>query len=148
MKYLKIKIPKQGTTLIYPPSYHSVKMEGGAGYIEEKATGDTYVLLWGEDATAKKLIGEPNVTEITKMQAMSFSDQNEDDVMEITDEAMTRLLQIKASLGQALTSKEKKAMDPENDSVKGFGKRKKLKDQINLNWSNSEFYGKSIHPSG
>ena len=130
MKYLKIKIPKQGTTLIYPPSYHNVKMEGGAGYVEEKATGDTYVLLWGEDATAKKLIGEPNVTEITKQQAIAFSEQNEDDTLEVTDEAMTRLLQIKASLGEKLNAKEKKAMDPDDDTIKGFGRRKRLKDQI------------------
>lgn len=130
MKFLKVKIPKVGDRLAYPPSWNSVKLDS-CGYITDKSTGELFVVGYGDDAIVDQLLLEANVTVMTKAAAISYSNANEDKLLTVTDEAKIRYLELKTALGQTLTVDELAAVDPDDKTQKGFGRSEIMADRIN-----------------
>jgi len=139
MKYLKVRVRRhqKGISyarrmnlpiMIYPDGYNQVHFEV-AGYIEENNI--TYVLgaVKDDDSGLSKVLESSDVTELTKDEAIAFSEKNEKRIERITDEAKVRRLEIKAKYGEPLTPDEKKALDP-NDPTPGIEKGKILADKF------------------
>lgn len=131
MKYLDIDIkPKSGTILEYPVNYQSEIgnfAKDHLYYDDEK--GFPRLLLCIEDGDYKSSMIRDRVTELTEAQAKAISEAKEQRVETITDEAKVRRIEIKASLGMALTTDEQKSIDP-TDPTPGFGITKILADRI------------------
>ncbi len=138
MQYLKIEIPKKAGGMIeYPAGYndleHFIKdhlfTDENKGDEEKQKTFLCVALKDGIDF--KKILGDlDRVTEMTKEEMVAYCTPFEQRREVITDEARVRRLAIKAQLGRPFTEEENKAMNPEDDSVAGFGMSKRFVDRI------------------
>lgn len=128
MKYIKLKLNKGPAGIIYPPAFHSTPLQGG-GYITEKESGEGWMLLWGDKASVANYVGHPAVTELTKKEAIAYSEANQERILRVTDQALVDLMKIKALRGMDFTSEEEEALDPD-DPKGGFTKTDIFADQI------------------
>ena len=139
MKYIKVRVqkPSKGIvyarrmglpTMIYPDGYSDLTFEQ-AGYVEKDEI--TYILgsVKDDDSGLPKVMESSDVTELTKAEAIVFSEENEKRIERITDEAKIRRLEIKAKYQKPLTKDEKKALDP-NDPTPGIELGKILADKF------------------
>lgn len=128
MKYIKLKLNKGPSGIIYPPAFSSTPLKGG-GYITEEESGEGFMLLWGDEASVANYLGHSAVTELTKEEAIAYSEANQERVLKVTDQALVDLLKIKALRGMAFTAEEEAALDVDNPKG-GFTKTKIFADQI------------------
>jgi len=128
MKYIKLRLEKGPNGVIYPPAFHSTPLKGG-GYITEKGTEKGFMLLWGDKASVANYLGHSAVTELTKKEAIAFSEANQEKVLKVTDQALVDLLKIKALRGMDFTEEEEAALDIDNPKG-GFTKTDIFADQI------------------
>ena len=128
MKYIKLKLEKGPAGIIYPPAFHSTPLKGG-GYITGKESGEGFMLLWGDKASVANYVGHSAVTELTKKEAIDFSEDNQERVLKVTDQALVDLMKIKALRGMDFTEEEEAALDIDNPKG-GFTKTDIFADQI------------------
>lgn len=128
MKYIKLRLKKGANGIIYPDVYHTVPLSGG-GYITEKESGKDWMLLWGDEDSINKYLGYSVVTELTKEEAIAYSELNQKREITIADQALVDLLKIKALLGKKFTKEEEDALDI-NHPDGGFVKTEIFADQI------------------
>lgn len=140
MRYLKVRVKQHPKgviwarqhgqpTMIYPNGYSQIEFKY-TGYIEEN--GITYVLGAVEDndsGLVEVLKDKEVVTELTKEEAIAFSEKNQQRIERITDEGKIRRLEIKSRFGKPLTLNEEKALDP-NDPTPGLNLSKILSDKF------------------
>jgi len=127
MKYIKLNLEKGPSGIIYPSVYHTVPLQGG--YITEKDSGKGTMLLWGDNKSIDKYLGHSAVTELTKKEAIAYSEAHEERRLKVTDQALVDFLKIKALLGKPFTEEEEAAIDIDNPEG-GFTKTKIFADQI------------------
>ena len=122
MKYYKIKLPHTEKGYVYPPNYISTMAAFNQGHVYYDDPVDVmFTLLMAiPDKNALSVLPE-NVIEVTETEANIIGNQFDPSVEKITNEAIVQRLQIKATLGQVLTTKELAALDPDNLEP-GFGK--------------------------
>lgn len=130
-KYLKTRVLNGPNGMIYPCGIDVWKKLNFkyAGYIEEN---DILYVLGVADENQDILPGimaSEQVTELTKEEAIAFSEKNERKIERVTDEGKIRRLEIKSRLGQTLTADELKALDP-NDPTPGLEYNKILADKF------------------
>jgi len=128
MKYIKLKLNKGPGGIIYPPAYHTTPLKGG-GYITEKESGEGWMLLWGDKASIANYLGHSAVFELTKEEAIAYSEANQERVLKVTDQARVDLMKIKALRGMDFTEEEEAALDIDNPKG-GFTKTEIFADQI------------------
>jgi len=128
MRYIKLMLEKGPGGIIYPPAYHTTPLQGG-GYITEKDSGKGSMILWGDDASINNYIGHPAVTELTKEEAIAYSEAHQERVLKVTDQARVDLMKIKALRGMDFTEEEEAALDIDNPKG-GFTKTEIFADQI------------------
>ena len=128
MKYIKLKLNKGPNGVIYPPAFHNTPLQGG-GYITEKESGEGWMLLWGDKASVANYLGHSAVTELTKKEAIAYSEAHQERVLKVTDQARVDLMKIKALRGMDFTEDEEAALDTENPRG-GFTKTDIFADQI------------------
>jgi hypothetical protein len=114
--------------IIYPPAYHTTPLQGG-GYITEKESGEGWMLLWGDDNSITNYLGHSAVFELTKKEAMAYSEAHQDRILKVTDQAVVDLLKIKAQIGQKFNKEEEAALDPDNPQG-GFARNEIFADLI------------------
>ena len=124
------------TKVIYPDNYQTlldVSVSEGSFYFSDDTDGGKYkrvhVVPDSQYSVASDFASHKDVIEITEQDAFDLSDKYYAGTM-IDDEAQIRLIEIKTSLGQELSADEQKAIDPDDSTVKGFGKKDTLRDKI------------------
>lgn len=133
MKYLDIDIkPNAGSNiLVYPTNYQSEIGNFAKDHLYyDDDNGNPRLLLCIKDTDFNLSMIRDRVIEVNENNAKSISEAKEQRFETITDEAKVRRIEIKASLGIELTNNEEKAIDPNDDSVAGFGITKILADRI------------------
>ena len=113
MKYIKLMLDIGPGGIIYPPAYHTTPLQGG-GYITEKDSKKGSMILWGDDVSISNYIGHSAVTELTKEEAIAYSETHQERVLKVTDPVQLELIKIKALLGRPLTQEDENAIDPDN----------------------------------
>lgn len=128
MRYFKITLRQApgSKELIYPEKYQAEIGNFNEGHLYLK--DEPALVMCIKDENAGNIV-RPYVEEITEEEIKAISEANEIRTEEITDEARIRRIELKAKLGQDITVKDKKAIDPD-DPTPGFGKRKILADKI------------------
>jgi hypothetical protein len=130
MRFLNISLFQDNGMIVYPVNYQSEIGDFNRGHLyynDEK--GNSFLLLSIEDADFNDNMIRDNVVEISETEAKTISEAHEVRTETVTDDAKVRRLTIKASLGQAFTVDELKAIDPD-DPMPGFGRNKILADTI------------------
>ena len=140
MKYIKVRVRRHPNgvswarkhgfpTMVYPDGYGDIEFEH-SGYVKED--GVTYVLgaLKNDASGLDRVLKSDDVVELTKEEAVAFSEKNQQRTEKITDEAKIRRLEIKSRFGKRLTSDEEKALDPD-DPTPGIQKNEILADKFN-----------------
>ena len=129
MKYFKITLGKDTAGIIYPDNYQREIGDYAEDHLYYKEGATDYLLLCIPDDKSGSVVRK-NVVEVTEAEAKAISENNEPRTEQVTDEAKVRRLELKASLGESLTTDELKALDPDDPTL-GFGKREILSDRIN-----------------
>jgi hypothetical protein len=111
MKFLKITLGLDGTSLVYPDRYQE---EIGNFSVDHLYAGNDLVLVIPEDKFVSTMVRE-GVAEITEEEAKAISEANETRTEVIVNDATLRRLEIKSRIGTALTAAEKKMIDPAVD---------------------------------
>jgi len=139
MKYFVVTTKNKlgSTKVIYPDNYQQlidISATEGCFYFRDENDSGVFKRLHtvpdSQVAKAREFAIHKDVVEITEQQAFDLSDKYQGG-MKVDDEAQVRLIEIKVKQGQALTTNEMKAIDPDDNTVKGIAKRKTLKDKIN-----------------
>ena len=129
MKYLKISIGSDGSTMIYPDKYQE---EIGKFAIDHLYYEDGIyykLLLCFVDKDFQKTMIRTNAEEITETEAKAISEANEARIETIKDEVKLRRLELKARLGNIFSQEELDCLDPQNPTSI-FGVSKILADKI------------------
>ncbi|OGO14209.1 MAG: hypothetical protein A2Y53_03645 [Chloroflexi bacterium RBG_16_47_49] len=115
MKYLKITILENGSTMTYPANYQSDIGDyviDHLYYDDVKFDDQSELLLLIPDKDYNVSMIRDRVVEVTEAEAKIISEAHENRVEEIKDEAKVRRLEIKSQLGMALTTEEMDSLDP------------------------------------
>ena len=139
-KYIRVKVVNnpQGVNwarknnqpvMIYPDEFHLIDWIFSTYYSDE-VQGDFYFIgVCDEKFVNQNFLNNENVTEMTKADMITLSEQVEPQIEEIKDEGKLRRIEIKTRLGQALTTDEEKAIDPADPTL-GINYKKRLADMI------------------
>jgi len=135
MNYIKISLPHGEGGMKYPSGYSSLEpfITDHLYAEEESAEGikSTDLLLEIRDGVDwKTILGDKDrVSDMSEIEAIAFSNDNEELSEQITDEAKIKRLTIKSQLGLEFTTDELDAIDPSKD-VKGVSYNKRFSDRI------------------
>jgi len=133
MQYLKIEIPKDKDLSRFPTGYNNIEnFINDHVYITEKDTDKEFLCLEILDGISyDKILGNlDRITLLTKEEMIGLCEPYEQKREIITDEVKVRRLAIKVQMQRKLTEEEEKALDPDDDSVLGFGMSKRFVDRI------------------
>lgn len=133
MKYFIVTTKNKigSTEVIYPENYQTlldVMIEQGTFYFtDDDGLWKRLHTISNKDAVNVRQLNLTDTIEINKQEAFDLSDKYQGGLT-IDDEAQVRLIEIKQRLGDKLTADDLKAINPDDDTVKGITRKKTLKD--------------------
>ena len=139
MKYFIVTTRGQigSTKVIYPEKYNDllkISVLNGSFYYRDEDDNEMFKRLHtipdSQYDKAKELAAHADIVEITEQEVFDLSERYQGGLT-VDDDAQVRLIEIKTKQGLELNADELKAIDPEDKTVKGFGRKKTLKDKIN-----------------
>src|SRR3990167_2496284 len=110
MKYYKTTLGKNEKGLVYPANYQVEIGDMAVDHLYWDEGIQTYLLLCIPDSKSAGIV-RTNVMEITEVEAKAISESNEIRTEVILDEVKLRRIELKATLGQALTIDETDSID-------------------------------------
>lgn len=133
MKFFKIALEKQATGLVYPIDYQrdigdkAASNEAHVYYTDDE--DNAFLLIAIKDVDAVDIVRD-RVEEITESALKTLCDRYEPAPVRFSDEAEIERIKIKVLRGQELTATEEQALDPDDATVPGFTRRKRLYDRV------------------
>lgn len=133
MKYYKIALKKRPVGLLYPTNYQrdigdkAASSDAHVYYTDEQ--DNPFLLIAIKDDDAVGIVRE-RVEQISEAELRTLCDQYEAAPLRFSDEAEIERIKIKVLRGQSLTENEEKALDPDDETVPGFTRRKRMYDRI------------------
>lgn len=131
MKILKIHVRsnEQGT-MVYPEGFLTIRPLHML-YCDDESSGICYLLCQVNDEDMAKIKVMDDVEIMTIEDAEAYAATYEPKTIQVTDEGMLRVIEIKSRLGTALTAKELEAIDPDS-STPGVAWKKTFIDKAKI----------------
>lgn len=143
MKYLDITLRGNGGQIIYPVKYEDEIANFNVEHLYYEDAPYLKLLLCIPDKDFKSSMIRTDVVEITEVQAKAISEAKEVRTETILDEAKLRRLELKATIGMALTTAELDSIDPAK-SKSVFGVSEIFADKVEKLKTNEIEIGKKI----